>query len=152
MAGPLLARTGKDPRQSFRNQSMRMVRVSSSDSPAFRSLLNEFGITGIFRESDSYYPDFTVSDWLSFPFYHLSAATRCTLRSACRFGSRGLQPEGDICAYECEHACFGYSQQLGMIGRGNCLLAFDPRFLTDSVYAENILSARPGQMILDLLE
>lgn len=152
MAGPLLARTGKDPRQSFRDQSVREIRLSSSDSPAFRSLLNELGITGILRESDSAHTDFTVNDWMSFPFYHLSAATRCTLRSACRFGSRGLQPEEDACAYECERACFGYGHPLRMIGRGNCLFSFDARFMTDSVFAGKILSAGPGLMILDLLE
>ncbi len=152
MAGPLLARTGKDPRQIYREQNGWINSLSSSASPAFRSLLNELGITGILRESDSPHSDFKVNDWLSFPFYHLSAATRCTLRSACRFGSRGLQPEGDNCAYECERACFGYSHALNMIGRGNCLFAFDTRFLTDSVYADSILSAGPGLMILDLLE
>lgn len=152
MAGPLLARTGKDPRQSFRSEDTQTVRLSSADSPAFRSLLDKLDMSGILRESDSFLSGSRPGDWLALPFYHLTAATRCTLRSACRFGSRGLQPEGDLCTHECEKACFGYGRPLRMIGRGNCLFSFDTRFLTDPAFAGDILSAAPGLMILDLLE
>lgn len=150
-AGPLLARGAKDPRRVFVNGEPEFSRLSSANSPSFRKLLEQTGITGILWES-CFDPGILLpGDLLVLPFCRLTAATRCTLRSVCRFGSRGLQPEEDRCAYECEQVCFGYSRALNMIGRGNSLFCADPRFLTDSGLAADFLSAGPGMIILDLL-
>lgn len=151
-AGPLLARRGKDPRNRFRSLPEDTPVLSSANSRSFRVLLKEYGISGILAETCGDPGLILPGDLLTFPFYQLATATRCTLRSACRYGSRGLQPEGDTCARECEKACFGYGQALTVTGRGNSLFSADLRFLSDSAYAAKCLSSGPEALLLDLLE
>ena len=151
VAGVLLARAGKDPRSEYRLTRTKPQQLSSVNSISFRSLLKENRINGAVRETVQAPVELYPGDLLTFPFYQLATATRCTLRSVFHCGSRGCQPEDDRCDRECGSACFGYGSAVNMIGRGNSLFAADLRFLCNAAYASSVLVPGPEMLILDLL-
>lgn len=147
-AGPLLAKRVKDPRTRWRLPEEIPPVFSPADGPEFRRLLASLAFRGILLESDGRLPSASPGDTVSFPFYQLSTATRCTLHAVCAHGARGLQPENDPCERECTHACFVYDPSLGIIGRGNSLFAADTRLLSD---ASVLAGLRGSRLLLDLL-
>lgn len=147
-AGPLLAKRVKDPRTRWRLPEEVPPVFSPADGPEFRHLLTSFAFRGILLESDGHMPSPAPGDTVSFPFFQLSTATRCTLHAVCAHGARGIQPENALCERECAHACFVYDPSFGIIGRGNSLFAADTRLLSD-VSALTVL--RGSRLLLDLL-